>query len=72
MLHTQTKVEYRRYVRLPLSLSVFAHVLQLFLNAYDEAKRIHEELDDDQEMISPSDFGLMLVDWTDPTKAVQM
>jgi len=42
------------------------------LTAYDEAKRVHDELDDDQEMISPSDFALMLVDWTDPTKAVQM
>lgn len=40
--------------------------------AYDQAKVANDDLDDDQEMISPYDFGLMLVDWTDPSKAVQM
>ena len=44
----------------------------MFLSAYDHAKRLHEELDDDQDMISPADFGLMFVDWSDPTKAVHM
>lgn len=30
----------------------------------------YEELDNDQDMISPLQFGQLLVDWTDPSKIV--
>lgn len=39
---------------------------------FDLALRMHEELEDDQEMISPYQFGLLMIDWTDPQKAVGM
>ncbi|EAU89293.2 condensin subunit Cnd3 [Coprinopsis cinerea okayama7 len=57
------------------SYATYANQLRMqsmFLSAYDHAKRLHEELDDDQDMISPADFGLMFVDWSDPTKAVHI
>lgn len=44
----------------------------MYLSAYDQAKTLYEDSEEDQEMIAPYDFGLMLVDWTDPSKAVQM
>ena len=47
-------------------------IAQIFLEVYDQAKAIHEDLDEDDEMISPADLGLMIVDWTDPEKAIQM
>ncbi|KAF6764231.1 nuclear condensing complex subunit [Ephemerocybe angulata] len=47
-------------------------VQSMYLLAYDQAKEMHDDLEDGQQMISPYDFGLMLVDWTDPAKAVQI
>ncbi|KAI3616327.1 condensin subunit cnd3 [Moniliophthora roreri] len=40
----------------------------IFISAFDLASRVHEELEEDQEMISLHQFGLLFVDWTDPTK----
>jgi hypothetical protein len=31
---------------------------------------LFEELDGDEEMVTPAQIGLMLVDWTDPSKTV--
>ena len=33
---------------------------------------MYEDLDDDQEMIPPYQFGLLMVDWTNPQKAAEM
>lgn len=41
------------------------------MTALDLASRVHEQLDEDQEMISPYQFGLLMLDWTDPHKAAQ-
>lgn len=49
---------------------------QLFTTAYDVIKRMHEDLDEDDNrdapgtMISPTQFGELFVDWTDPSKSV--
>jgi len=39
---------------------------------YDLAVRMHDELEDDQEMISPYQFGLFMVDWTNPEKSSEV
>jgi len=31
---------------------------------------LHDELDDEQEMLPLAQMGLMMVDWLDPQKAV--
>jgi condensin complex subunit 3 len=38
--------------------------------AYDLVVRVRAELDEDQEMISGYQLGLLIIDWTDPQKAV--
>ncbi|KAF7426008.1 hypothetical protein PC9H_008370 [Pleurotus ostreatus] len=40
----------------------------VFISAFDQVVRVHEELDDDQEMITPLQFALLLTDWLDPEK----
>ncbi|KAF4564848.1 hypothetical protein EYR40_011021 [Pleurotus pulmonarius] len=40
----------------------------VFMSAYDQVVRVHEELDDGQEMITPLQFALLLTDWLDPDK----
>ncbi|KAF4618520.1 hypothetical protein D9613_009993 [Agrocybe pediades] len=44
----------------------------IFMPTYDLAVRMHEELDEDQEMITPYQFGLLMVDWTNPEKAAEV
>ncbi|KAK7023043.1 nuclear condensing complex subunit [Favolaschia claudopus] len=43
----------------------------IFMSAFDEVTRMHDELEDDQTMISPQQFGLLVVDWTDSRKAAE-
>lgn len=43
---------------------------QIFLETYWHLKEYRESLDEDQEMIPPSQITLLFVDWTDPQKAV--
>lgn len=40
--------------------------------AYDLVRQVHGELSVDEEMITPYQFGLLLVDWTDPQKLVNV
>jgi condensin complex subunit 3 len=42
------------------------------MTAFDLVIRVHGELDEDQEMISPYQFGLLLIDWTNPQKAADL
>jgi len=42
------------------------------MSTFDYALRLHEDLDDDQEMIAPYQLGLLMVDWTNPQKAAEM
>ncbi|KAF8875410.1 nuclear condensing complex subunit [Gymnopilus junonius] len=44
----------------------------IFMSTFDLALRMHEDLDEDQEMISLHQFGLLMVDWTNPQKAAQI
>ncbi|KAF8155928.1 nuclear condensing complex subunit [Crassisporium funariophilum] len=44
----------------------------IFISTFDLAVRMHEDLDDDQEMITPYQFGLLMVDWTNPQKAAEV
>lgn len=43
---------------------------QIFIDTFDQCVRMHEDMEEDQEMISPYQFGLLLADWTDPQKTV--
>ncbi|GBE88890.1 hypothetical protein SCP_1402980 [Sparassis crispa] len=40
--------------------------------AYDLVVRVHQELGEDEEMITPYQFGLLLIDWTNPQKSVNV
>ena len=46
--------------------------LQIFLSTFDFAQGLYEDLDEDQEMITPYQLGLLMVDWTNPQKAAEM
>ncbi|KAI5122624.1 hypothetical protein M0805_008713 [Coniferiporia weirii] len=41
---------------------------KIFMSTYEELSRMHEELDGEEEMVSPLQAGSLLVDWTDPQK----
>jgi hypothetical protein len=45
---------------------------KIFMSTFDYALRLYGDLDDDQEMITPYQLGLLMVDWTDPQKAAEM
>jgi len=45
---------------------------KIFIPTFDLAVRMYEDLDDDQEMIPPYQFGLLMVDWTNPQKAAEV
>ena len=38
------------------------------MTAFDLFMKLHESLEDDQELITPHQFGLLMVDWTNPQK----
>ncbi|KAI5122625.1 hypothetical protein M0805_008714 [Coniferiporia weirii] len=42
----------------------------IFITAYDLVSRVYEDMDDDQDMITPLQFGQLLLDWTDSSKVV--
>ncbi|KAJ6451646.1 nuclear condensing complex subunit [Mycena sanguinolenta] len=43
----------------------------VFMPAFDEVMRMHDELGEDQTMVTPQQFGLLVVDWTDARKAAE-
>ncbi|KAL5523222.1 YCG1_1 [Sanghuangporus sanghuang] len=45
---------------------------KIFLSTYEELSRIHRELDEDEEMVSPLQAGMLLIDWTDPQKSMEV
>ncbi|KAG8932901.1 hypothetical protein FRC01_011776 [Tulasnella sp. 417] len=53
----------------PLNQRRMQHI---FLETYWHLKEYRESLDEDQEIIPPSQITLLFVDWTDPEKAVEM
>ena len=44
--------------------------LQIFSDTFGMLAQLHDELDDEQEMLPLGQMGLMMVDWLDPRKAV--
>jgi hypothetical protein len=42
---------------------------QAFIPLYEKLSEIYKEWDGDEDMISPAQASLMIVDWTDPQKA---
>ena len=40
------------------------------MKAMETMSDLFEDLEEDEEMVAPAQIGLMLVDWTDPSKAV--
>ncbi|KAJ7669544.1 nuclear condensing complex subunit [Mycena polygramma] len=43
----------------------------IFMPAFDEVTRMHDELGEDQTMVTPQQFGLLVIDWTDSRKAAE-
>lgn len=44
--------------------------LQSFIQVYKKLNEVYNECDGDEDMINPAQACLMIVDWTDPQKAV--
>ncbi|KAG5636580.1 hypothetical protein H0H81_007551 [Sphagnurus paluster] len=44
----------------------------IFIGAFDLFMRAKENLDEDQEMITPQQFCLLLADWTNPQKSAEI
>ena len=42
------------------------------MSAYDLVVRVYDDLDDDQYMIEPLQFGYLMVDWTDPSRLADL
>ena len=55
-----------------LSLSCSSCPSKIFMSTFDLAQRMSENLEDDQEIITPYQFGQLMVDWTNPQKAAEM
>lgn len=45
---------------------------QIFISTFDLVARMREDLNEDKEMITLYQFGLLMLDWTDPQKAAEM
>jgi hypothetical protein len=45
---------------------------QIFISTFDLAARMREDLNEDQEMITLHQFGLLMLEWTDAQKAAEM
>ncbi|KAG6889138.1 hypothetical protein C0995_003498 [Termitomyces sp. Mi166 len=45
---------------------------KIFVSVFDLFIHLRENLDNDQETITPLQFGLLLVDWTNPQKSAEM
>ncbi|KAJ7167346.1 nuclear condensing complex subunit [Mycena crocata] len=43
----------------------------IFMPAFDEVVRMHDDLGEDQTMVTPQQFGLLIIDWTDSRKAAE-
>ncbi|KAL4248656.1 CND3 (condensin subunit 3) family protein [Abortiporus biennis] len=41
----------------------------MFISIFNQLRTVYQEWDGEEDMISPSQIGLMFVDWTDPLKA---
>ncbi|KAK0203511.1 nuclear condensing complex subunit [Desarmillaria ectypa] len=54
------------------SLENQARMQSIFINAFNLASRLIDELEEDREMISLQQFSLLLVDWTNPEKSVDV
>ncbi|KAJ6523478.1 nuclear condensing complex subunit [Mycena vulgaris] len=44
-------------------------VQSIFLDAFEDVARMHDELGEEQTMVTPNQFGLLVIDWTDARKA---
>ncbi|KAF8888582.1 nuclear condensing complex subunit [Infundibulicybe gibba] len=49
-----------------------ARIQSIFIRAFDLVTQARDELEEGQTMIAPYQFGLLLVDWTDPQKAADV
>ena len=55
-----------------LSPSYSSCTSKIFMSTFDLAQRMSEDFEDDQEIITPHQFGQLMVDWTNPQKAAEM
>ncbi len=53
-------------------LEIVIHGLQIFIDAFNLASQLHGELEEGQEMISMQQFSLLLMDWINPEKSVDV
>jgi condensin complex subunit 3 len=42
------------------------------MTVHDLVTGVHEELEDGQTVITPYQFGLLFIDWTDPQKLAKL
>ncbi|KAG6903032.1 hypothetical protein C0995_007465 [Termitomyces sp. Mi166 len=71
LLSTAASDKVRALVGLGLSKLILAGIIteeKMFLRAYKTLKKDRENLDEDEEMISPAQITTLFSDWTDPNK----
>ncbi|KIK06440.1 hypothetical protein K443DRAFT_674418 [Laccaria amethystina LaAM-08-1] len=49
-----------------------SYIQSIFIPAFDFVSRTYEEIEEGQEMISPYQFGLLLIDWTNPQRTAEI
>lgn len=45
-------------------------VTQVLVPVLEVLTQVYNDLDDDQDMVTPAQIGLQLIDWTDPEKGM--
>lgn len=69
----KTKTGCSRWVKRPENLYLlFSDWFQVFMDTYDLFVKLHEESDPSECMISPHQFGMLMLDWTNSQKAASM
>ena len=53
-----------------VSHSESLRVEQIFMPVFDQLSKTYGDLGEDEDMINPAQVASMLVDWTDPQKAM--
>ena len=57
-------------MRLSCIQSYTDRAIQLFVPMFKQLSAAFKEMEDDQDMVTPSQVGSIFVDWTDPQKAM--
>ncbi|KAJ7785293.1 nuclear condensing complex subunit [Mycena maculata] len=75
--HTADNTELRQCLAYFFSVYCYAapenqgRIQSVFMEAFDEVVKMHDALEEGETMVSPQQFGLLVVDWTDARKGAE-